>query len=325
MEICVGIDWGECEHAALVMDRAGKTLRTLKVSDSITDLERLHSVFAEFADDPSEVAIGIETDRGLLVMSLVAAGYGVYAINPKAASRYRDRHSVSGAKSDPSDAKMLADVVRTDRHNHQLVADDSPLAEGIKVLARAHQSLIWSRQRVANQQRSMLREFYPAALAAFGSDGLNHMDAAAVLAAAPTPALGRHLSLSKIRAVLKRGGRQRYLDVTAERIRQALRQPHPEQPTAVADAYGAAVAAQAAVIATYNRQIDELNDKLETHFEQHPDAEILHSLPGLGVVLGARVLGEFGDDPNRYKTAKARKNYAGTSPLTVTSGKKRIV
>ncbi|MBA3372035.1 MAG: transposase, partial [Euzebyaceae bacterium] len=104
--------------------------------------------------------MGIETDRGLLVASLVAAGYQVYAINPKAVDRYRDRHSVSGAKSDRGDAKVLADMVRTDRHNHRRIAGDSDLAEAIKVTARAHQNLIWTRQRQINQLRSALREFY---------------------------------------------------------------------------------------------------------------------------------------------------------------------
>ena len=91
----------------------------------------------------------------------------MFAVNPLSASRYRDRHSVSGAKSDPGDAKVLADLVRTDRHNHRQAAADSDLAEAVKALARAHQSMIWSRRRQANMLRSALREFYPAALAAF--------------------------------------------------------------------------------------------------------------------------------------------------------------
>jgi transposase len=121
-------------------------------------------------------------DRGLWVAALLEAGYEVYAISPLAASRYRDRHTVSGAKSDPRDALMLADLVRTDRHQHRTVAADSTLAEAVKVLARAHQSLIWTRQRQINQLRSTLREFYPQALA--------------VLSRAPSPAEGRALSIS---------------------------------------------------------------------------------------------------------------------------------
>jgi hypothetical protein len=238
-------------------------------------------------------------------------------------SRYRDRHSTSGAKSDPGDAKVLADMVRTDRHNHRPVAGDSELAGAIKVLARAHQTMIWSRTRQTNFLRSTLREFYPAVLVAF--DDLTSGDALEVLKVAPTPTLGAGLSRSKIAAALRRGGRQRRIDQRAEEIQVALRAPQLQGPALVATAMGSSVSATAAVIATMNAQIVELAKELDAHFEQHPDAEVVRSLPGLGTILSARVLGEFGDEPNRYATAKSRKNYAGTSPITRASGTKRIV
>jgi transposase len=131
-----------------------------------------------------------------LVGALVAAGYQVYAVNPRAVDRYRDRHGQAGAKSDAGDARVLADLVRTDRHQHRRVAGDSELAEAIKVLARSHQNLIWTRQRLANQLRSTLREFYPAALAAFAE--LASPEALAVLAAAPTPARGQSLTVADL-------------------------------------------------------------------------------------------------------------------------------
>ena len=149
-------------------------------------MARLHELIAGHAGDPAEVLVGIETDRGLLVGALVAAGYQVIAVNPLAASRYRERHTISRAKSDRGDARMLADLVRTDRHLHRQVAGDSGLAEAVKVLARGHQQLVWARQRQANIVRSALRAFYPAALAAFGSDP-GGRDAVAVLGLAPTP------------------------------------------------------------------------------------------------------------------------------------------
>jgi len=269
------------------------------------------------------VVVGIETDRGLLVRALVAAGYRVLAVNPLSVDRYRDRARVSGAKSDPGDARVLADMVRTDAHQHRPVAADSDLAEAIKLVARSHQSAIWSRRRLANQVRSALREYYPAALDAF--DDLTHGDAVEVLAIASTPDAGRGLSRSKIAAALRRGGRQLNIDTRAAKIQAALRTEHLTQPVTVTDAYGAIVASLTKVIAAHNRQIDELETVLSDHFGQHPDAAILRSLPGLGVVTGARVLGEFGDDPTRYDGAKARRNYAGTSPLTVASGTRKIV
>jgi hypothetical protein len=217
----------------------------------------------------------------------------------------------------------LADLVRTDRHNHRLVAGDSGQVEAVKVLARAHQSLIWARTRHANALRSALREYYPAALEAF--EDLADRDALAILGRAPTPADAGRLSLAKIRSALKAAGRQRNLDTRALQIQAMLRTEQLAAPVAVTAAFGAGTRATVAIIAELNHQINDLEAELATHFETHPDADIYRSLPGLGVILGARVLGEFGDDPNRYTTTKCRKNYAGTSPLTIASGRKRAV
>jgi hypothetical protein len=191
------------------------------------------------------------------------------------------------------------------------------------VLARAHQSLIWTRQRQTNQLRSTLREFYPGALTCF--DDLAGGDALAVLAVAPTPVLGRALSRSKIAAALRRGGRQRRVEERTAQIQAALRADQLAAPDVVSAAMGSTVAALVAVVGELNTQIARLEAELSDRFEKHPDAKVIRSLPGLGMVLGARVLGEFGDDPNRYADAKSRKNYAGTSPITKASGKRKVV
>jgi transposase len=321
--IFVGVDWAEAHHDVFVQDVDGKRVAGGRLPEGVGGIARFHEMVGAHAEEPDEVVIGIETDRGLFVGALVAAGYQVFAVNPMSTSRYRDRHSTSGAKSDPGDAKVLADMVRTDRHNHRPVAGDSELAEAIKVLARAHQTMIWSRTRQTNFLRSTLREFYPAALVAF--DDLTSGDALELLQIAPTPTLGAGLSRSKIAAALRRGGRQRRVDQRAEEIQQALRAPQLQGSVLVATAMGSSVSAMVAVIATMNAQVAELAQEPNAHFEQHPDAEVVRSLPGLGTILSARVLGEFGDEPNRYATAKSRKNYAGTSPITRASGTKRIV
>jgi transposase len=321
--IFVGVDWAEAHHDVHVEDGDGTRLGKARLPEGVEGIARFHDLVAPFADDPAEVVIGIETDRGLFVAALVAAGYDVYAVNPMSTSRYRDRHSAGGAKSDAGDAKVLADMVRTDRHNHRPVAGDTEGVEALKVLARAHQRMVWSRGRQTNLLRSTLREFYPAALVAF--DDLSSSDALEVLRIAPTPTLGAGLSRSKIAAALRRGGRQRRIDENAEKIQTALRSEQLQAPAVVATAMGASVAANVAVIAEMGAQIAQLAVELEANFEQHPDAEVVRSLPGLGTILGARVLGEFGDEPNRYATAKSRKNYAGTSPITRASGTKRAV
>ena len=321
--IFVGDDWSEDHHDVCLMDQAGKRLASRRLPEGLTGIRQLHELIAEHAEEPDQVVIGIETDRGLWAGALAAAGYQVFAVNPLAVARYRDRHHVSGGKSDASDAKLLADLVRTDRHNHRPIAGDSLDAEAIKVLARAHQSLIWARTRHTNGLRSALREYYPAALLAF--EDLAHGDALGVLGRAPTPEQGAHLDLPAIQSALKRGGRKRNIAARARQIRAALRSEQLAAPAPVAAAFGATTRAAVGIIAELNRQIAELETSLAEHFETHPDADIYLSQPGLGVVLGARVLGEFGDDPNRYTDAKSRRNYAGTSPLTVASGKKRAV
>lgn len=322
--VFVGVDWAEAHNDVLVMDEAGAVLARRRCRVGVEGLAELHGLIGDHAEEPEQVVIGIELDSGLLVSSLVGAGYAVYAINPLAASRYRDRHATSGAKSDAGDAKLLADLVRTDRHNHRPVAGDTDEAGAIRALARAHQALIWTRGRQVNALRSGLRDYFPGALAAFGTD-LDSSDALAVLGIAPTPALGRALSRAKIAAALRRAGRTRNLERRAAEIQAALRAPQPEASDALAEALGEVSRAAVALIGAANEQIAALEARLAERFKRHPDAEILASLPGLGVVLGARVLGEFGDDPNRYADAKGRKAYAGTAPITKASGRSQVV
>jgi transposase len=321
--INVGIDWAEAHHDVCVEDGEGRVLAKGRVPDGIEGVERIHEMLGAHAEDPSEVAIGIELDRGLLVGALVAAGYEVHAVNPLAVSRYRDRLAPAGAKSDPGDARVLAEAMRTDRHLHRVVAGDSSEAEAIKVLARAHQGLVWTRQRIGNQLRSVLREFYPGALHTFLD--LSSVDAISVLSIAPTPKAGRALTKTKVRRALASGGRKLRLDERAGEIVEGLRAPQLGAPDLVEEAFGHQVASLVAVLQTLKTQIGELRDELEASFRGHPDAEIITSLPGLSFVLGARVLAEFGDDRTRYSDARARRSYAGTAPITKASGTRKVV
>ena len=323
----IGNDWAEAHHDIELVDEDGRRLARRRLPEGVEGLATLHALVGDHLAEDAEadqVVIGIETDRGPWVQALIVAGYTVYAINPLQVARYRERHGTSGAKSDPGDAHVLAELVRLDRGHHRPVAGDSALAEHLKVLTRTHQSMIWSRQRQANALRSMLREFYPAALAAFGED-LAGRDALAILAIAPTPESGRRLSQSKITAALRRAGRQRNLEPTAEKIQATLRAPQLEAHPGVVGAYAAAVRSLVAVIAELVTQTEVLRAEVEAGFGRHPDTEIYLSQPGLGTILGARVLAEFGDDPDRYADPKARKNYSGMAPITRASGTRRTV
>ena len=321
----VGDDWAEDHHDVELMDTAGRRLAKARLPEGVAGIERLHAMIAEELGedtDGAEVLVGIETERGPWVAALLAAGYTVYAVNPLQAARYRERHSVSGAKSDSADAHVLADMVRTDSHQLRSVAADSSRVQAIKVVARVHKTLIWERTRHVLRLRHALREYFPAALEAF--DDLDAADTLALLAKAPDPASAAKLTRPQIRAALK-GARRRDIDTKAERIQDALRSRQLDRDPVVTSAYAAGTRSIAAVLVTLNEQIKTLQGQVEAHFGQHPDAEIVMSQPGMGPLLGARVLGEFGDAPGRYTDAKARKNYAGTSPITRASGKKKVV
>lgn len=323
----LGDDWAEAHHDIELQDDQGRVLARRRLPEGVAGIAGLHALIADHLGEdaePGEVLVGIETDRGPWVQALIVTGYTVYAINPMQVSRYRERHATSGAKSDPGDAHVLAEIVRGDRAHHRPVSADSELAEVVKTLARTHQSLIWTRQRQANQLRSLLREFYPAALEAF-ADELAGRDALAVLAIAPTPAAGRALSAARVMTVLHRAGRQRNLEARAAQIVQALRSEQLGLSDTLTAAYGASVRSLVAVLATMVEQTGVLQAEVNRCFGQHPDAEILTSQPGLGVVLGARVLAEFGDAKDRFADPKARRNYAGTSPITKASGTRRVV
>ncbi|HWM98571.1 MAG TPA: IS110 family transposase [Streptosporangiaceae bacterium] len=325
MRLFVGDDWAEDHHDVELMDETGRVLARKRLPEGVAGMARLHALIGQQLGDDAddaEVVIGIETDRGPWVAALVAAGYVVYAVNPLQASRYRERHGVSGAKSDRGDAHMLTDMVRTDSHQLRAVAGDSPDAGAVKVVARTHKTLIWERTRQVQRLRHQLREYFPAAMAAF--EDLDAPDALELLGKAPDPARAARLTRAQVSAALKRA-RRRDIPGKATAILAALRSEQLGQPPAVTAAYAVTARSLIAVITTLNEQVTVLEEQVRAHFGRHPDAEIYLSQPGIGPVLGARVLGEFGDDPGRYASGKARKNYAATSPITRASGKKKVV
>ncbi|MEV6144472.1 IS110 family transposase [Streptomyces sp. NPDC051992] len=320
----VGDDWAQDHHDVELMDVTGRRLSKARLPEGVAGIERLHAMIgAELGEDSkADVVIGIETDRGPWVQALIAAGYTVYAVNPLQASRYRERLAVSGAKSDAADAHMLADMVRTDSHQLRPISGDTADAEAVKVVTRIHKTLIWERTRTTQRLRHALLDYFPAALEAF--EDLDSPDVLELLAKAPDPAAAAKLTTTQISAALKRARRRNIAD-KATRIQAILRAKHLGQPAAVAAAYADSVRALVALLVTLNEQVNFLHGQVENYFGRHPDAEIIRSQPGLGPMLSARVLAEFGDDPHRYASAKARKNYAGTSPITRASGRKKVV
>jgi transposase len=255
-------------HDIEVQDASGRVLGKAKLPKGVAGITRLHAMIGRHVPDDAEsvqVVVGIETERGPWVQALVAAGYQVYPINPLQVARYRERHAVSGAKSDPGDAHTLADMVRTDRHQLRPIAGDSPQAEAVKVVTRAHQTLVWERTRHTLRLRQALLDFLPAALGAF--DDLTARDSLELLAAAPDPVSATGLQLDQITQALRRARRRGV--AKAAQVQAALRTEHLRQPPAVTTAYAATVRAQVAILTTLNAEIATLEGHIEAHFGQH--------------------------------------------------------
>src|SRR6266699_2889998 len=328
MDIYCGIDWAEDHHDIALVNRDGQLLARRRISDDAAGLAQLLALLAEHGDTPEDpVPVAIETPRGLLVACLRATGRPVYPVNPMAVARYRDRHSVSGKKSDHGDAVVLANVLRTDMGMHRPLPADSELAQAIAVLARAQQDAVWDRTTAHNQLRSCLREYFPGFLAAFADarGGITRPEARIILAAAPTPADAATLTLTQLRGLLKKAGRIRGLDTEATRLRDAFRVPQMRQLPLVEDAMGRQALALLGQLDAACAAADGLEQAATQSFNLHPDAGIITSFPGLGALTGARVLAEIGDDRSRFQDAKGLKAYAGAAPITRASGKTRSV
>jgi transposase len=324
-----GIDWATDHHDVAVIDDDGHLVVRGRVSNDAPGFAALLRLLAEAGDSATyPIPVGIETDRGLWVAALRETGRVIYPINPLAASRYRARYGVSGAKSDAADAVLLANIVRTDPGAHRPLPADTELAHAVRVLARAQQDAVWARQQIGNQIRDLLKDFYPAALVAFAGlpdGGLARADARAVLAAASTPTQAAKLTPARLRRLLVKAGRKRHLDRDVERLREIFAGTYLHQPAVVENAMGIHLAALLGQLDAACTAVDELAEAAIAHFDQHPDAAIITSFPGLGMLTGARVLAEIGDDRTRFADARGLKAFAGSAPITRASGKKTVV
>ncbi len=322
MKITCGIDWAEVHHDVAVLDAGGQVLGRRRIDTGVTGFGELMSLLAEHTDDPRSVPVAIETDKNLIVVALQAAGLTVFPINPRAVARYRERHGQSGKKSDAGDAALLADVLRTDGHQHRPLPTISDAGLAVKALARQHQEAIWALHQTNNRLRSVLLEFYPQALQAFPN--LKHKAALTVLAAAPTPELGAKLTARKLVALLHGCGR-RNDTALVDQILADLKTPGLRQSAPVEAALGHTVVGLLGVITAMQAAVGQLEQALATEFDKHPMAPVLRSAPGLGPILAARVLAEVGDDPTRFASAGGLRAFAGTAPVTRASGKSRRV
>jgi transposase len=322
VSITCGIDWAEAHHDVAVSDEHGRILARLRIDTGLDGYSELLALLAEHSGEPTTVPVAIETDKNLLVTALQHTGFDVYAINPRAVARYRERHGQTGKKSDPGDAAVLAGILRTDRHLHRPLPEITDAALGIKAAARQHQEAIWALHQTISRLRAVLLEFYPQALVAFPK--LKHHAAMAVLAAAPTPEAAIRLTKRKIISLLRGCGR-RNDPALVDQIHRDLRTAGLRQPERVEAALGVTVSGLVEIITTMLRTVVALEKHLTSAFAEHSLAPVLTSAPGLGPILASRVLAEIGDDTERFSSANGLRAFAGTAPVTRASGRSRYV
>jgi hypothetical protein len=281
LHLYCGIDWATAHHDVAVVDDDGRVVARGRVGNDAAGFAQLLTLLAQAGDTPDNpIPVAIETDHGLWVAALRETGRVIYPINPLAASRYRARHAVSGAKSDATDAVLLANIVRTDAAAHRPLPADTELAQAIRVLARAQQDAVWTRQQIGNQIRDLLKDFYPAALAAFAElpeGGLARRDARTILAAAPTPTQAAALTPARLRRLLVKAGRHRHLDRDVARLRELFTDTYLRRPPQVEAVMGIHLGALLRQFDAACAAADELAEAVIAHFEQHPDAEIITS------------------------------------------------
>jgi hypothetical protein len=332
-----GIDWAEGHHDVALVDEDGKLLAKRRIDETPDGLAEFNAMLADAVGDTAEapIPVAIETPRGLLVAALRATGRPVYPINPLAVARYRERTSVSGKKSDHLDAMALANILRTDAHQHRRLPADSALARSVTVLARAYQDAVWRRTKLVQELRARLREYHPGFLAAFGSGSgagsgmsttqLASADARAVLAIAASPAEAAAVSKARVATALRRGGRQRRVPAVAAGIVAALRVPQLRQEPVVEAAMRAEVLGLLGVLNAVCDSVDQFAAAAAEAFAKHPDYRVITSFPGLADISGAIVLAEIGDDRKRFADDRALQAFAGSAPVTRASGKTRTV
>ncbi|MGC5008531.1 IS110 family transposase [Streptomyces sp. NBC_00353] len=323
-----GVDWAEGHHDIALVEAGGKQLAKVRISDDAAGFAQLTALLTEHGDsEDAPIPVAIETSRGLLVACLRATGRPVFAINPLAVARYRDRHSVARKKSDAVDAAALANILRTDMAAHRPLPADSELVQAIAVLARAQQDAVWARGQAQNKLRSQLREFYPAILDAYAQHkhGLCSREARSILAAAPTPTMAAKLTRRRLQSLLKQAGRVRGIQTEAERLHEVFKREYLHQLPQVETALGHQTSALLRQLNTACDNAEQLEEAVTQAFAEHHDAPIIRSFPGLASLTGARILAEIGDDRTRFANARSLKAYAGSAPVTRSSGKSCMV
>ncbi|MEV0398410.1 IS110 family transposase [Polymorphospora rubra] len=326
--VACGIDWAQDHHDVALVDNNGVVVASARISNDAAGLSQVLALLAEHDPEGGGLPVAIETSQGLLVAGLRSADRQVFAINPLAVSRYRDRYRSSRGKSDAFDAMVLANILRTDIEAHRPLPQDSEVLQSLRVLTRAQQDAAWDQVTISNRIRTVLRMFFPAALDAFERGGRHRLDSPAartILTAAPTPAAAAALTADDLASLLRTAGRQRGITAEADKLHSLLGSEQMRQPAAVEESMGLQLQGLVRQLDAVCQTLEQLEHRIDEVFTAHSDAKIVTSVPGLGVQLGARLLAEIGDDRRRFVNARALRAFAGAAPVTRASGKSSFV
>lgn len=318
----IGIDWADAEHVYCLMDETGATLATGTIDHTAEGLERFMTLARARVQNPREVLVALEASQGPLVGALLDQQFTVYAINPKAVDRHRERFRVAGAKSDLRDAWVLATLLRTDRALYRPLLPDSEIAQELRALTRDRAELVRTRTMLSNQLTACLKAYFPEVLTLFPDP--DRPVALALLRAFPTRQALQAAPAEQLEAFLRRHHCPHSRDRAAEiHARMRAHGFHIAPPIVRAKARLADTLASQ--LQALGRHIDAYDREIQRVLKLHPDGELYHSLPGAGNVLAARMVGELGDNRDRYRDASSAQCEAGTAPVTRTSGTIRTV
>jgi transposase len=316
----VGIDWADDHHDVYVTDETAHALDNFSIPNSYEGLEKLKQRLGKLSNKPEHISVAIESHQGLLIYALLEAGYTVYPINPKAMDRYRDRYRMSSSKSDPQDAMVLANILRTDLHLYKPLPREIAADARLKHLTRAHKSLVQQKVKLVNQLTVQLKSYYPAALQLFS--GLDQEITLSFLERYPTPGKGAAASLAEILEFFKGQGyshRRR-----APLVHEILRKQALSVPRELEEAHSTIMLSLVRVLHSLLAEIAKLAKEISWEFKKNPAYAVFCSLP-TGEMTAARLNAELGSNGSRYPTRDFVKTVAGTAPVTRRSGKTIVV
>ncbi len=313
MKVYIGIDWSENKHDVCFLKELGEVLLVLQIEHTIAGFQKLDQARQSLGVERQEVVIGLETAHNLLVDFLWERGYEqIYVLPPKAVQSTQTRYRQSGAKDDAWDARLIADLLRTDHNRYSAWKPDQPLTRQIRAEVRFALQLGQELVRDGNRLRAILLRYYPAALDAFSQ--LDSVVFLAFVQAYPTPSQAQALSFEQLKTFLR--AHHHTHSRSWPTIYARLHGDHPQPNPGLEAAYSPLALAQARILETLVRSRNECLARLEKLFLQHPDHEIYDSLPKAGALLAPALLAKLGDDRARYPNPAILQAVAGTCPLT---------